>query len=112
MNMKFLDLMEQMLDDYPVDPEVIELSIGILDYYDFHEEVLKYIARVAKIRIDEFEDEYYLALLDDIFMEGYFKDILDFYELKRDLFAKTLILNSSMEFHCLKLIIFLRLQMF
>ena len=85
---EILDLMEQMLDDYPVDPEVIELSIGILDYYDFHEEVLKHIARVAKIRIDEFEDEYYLALLNDIFMEGYFKDILDFYELKRDLFAK------------------------
>jgi len=86
---EILKLAEQMLEDYPVDPEVIELYIGILDNYNFHEEVLKSIARLAKIRLDEFEDEYYLALINDIFMEGYFEDIIDFYELKRDLFAKS-----------------------
>ncbi len=85
---EILELAEQLMDEYPVEPEVIELYISILDYYGYQEEILYYIARLAKIRKDEYEDEYYLSLMYEIFMEGYFQDVVDIYELKSDLFDK------------------------
>ena len=86
---EILSFAEQLLDEYPVDPEVLELYVALLEYYDYGEEIIQFVARLAKIRKDEYEDEFFLDILTDIFMEDLFEDFVEIYELKSDILASS-----------------------